>query len=469
MEFYSYLLRLVCVVLVLPFSRTALGARLSPHECAAHGAQRCFTVTIREEPSSYGTRDASFEVLTAPALTRPAKDLPIFVVEALGEAGTSAATEGLMQSLEPLNRTHDLVFVDQRGVSGSLVLRCDSSRHSNALAVFARSFYNTGTMRVCGDLWKRKIDLSRLNARTFATDLEAVRKGLGYHRVELVGYFYGTRIVEEYLRRFGTNAAAALLIDIAVPGVSIFETQQSAQARALERVKDGCLANAECNTHFPHLSHDYGQLKRRLLAGSPFSADISHDGQSEHVVVSANIVRNWLEAMALRVNTAPTVPGSIHGLSGNDSAAVVLSILSSRRAIWETLPLGEIVAVRCNEDEGVLASEAGSRSDALRELDAACEVWPHTELHSAPFKSSVPILGVTADDSIVAPAGSVQLMFSSLSEARLIVLPARARAADYDWDLCLKPLSVAFLDGLNPQNVDASCVRRLKEPEFSGV
>src|SRR6185312_11982653 len=103
----------------------------------------------------------------------------------------------LIDSLKDLRRTHDLVFVEQRGTSGpALVCPPPAGRPGVAetLGLFAPE-----RVAACRAAFAGRADLADLNSATFAADVETARRSLGYDRIALIGYFFGTRIVQDYL------------------------------------------------------------------------------------------------------------------------------------------------------------------------------------------------------------------------------------------------------------------------------
>lgn len=157
----------------------------------------------------------------------------VFLAGGPGEPGISLAG-ALARSGGPLaglRRTHDLVFVDQRGTGRSSPLSC-STAPNGRFASDAEGAELRAAIARCGE----DLGDARRHYTTYATalDLEEVRKGLGVERIVPLGVSYGGQVAGEYVRRFPDRVDAAVL-DSASP-VEAIDTMSRLPQRALARV-----------------------------------------------------------------------------------------------------------------------------------------------------------------------------------------------------------------------------------------
>jgi pimeloyl-ACP methyl ester carboxylesterase len=440
------------------------GADQGAGQVTASEELKTATVQAPAEPKSLSGPTIGIRYAVAPALEPGRAGLPIFVIEALGESGVEAASRGLIASLKELRRGHDLVFVDQRGVSGGgLLMNCPAADPSAGA-------FSTERVAPCASRFEASL-LRSLNAATFAADLDAVRKQLGYERILLVGYFYGARIATAYMAQWPERVAAAALTDPPSRGVPMpLATAQAAQA-SVRVTLSACASTPACHAAYPNLAADYRAVRRRLarpgltLAAKPGDPPTAVDGGA---------LLSWLTSLTFRWRTAAAWPGAIHRLAQGDSAGVLASYQRFRAETLSQFPLAERLSVECAEGLNpppnfapfgpTSAAIAGSGDGLLAEI-RACRSWPHSRAPARePRPAAIPVLAITgADDLAGTPADARRAL--AVWRAQMVVLPHRTRAADDDWDQCVGPMLTAFLTA--PERpVRTTCIAALRRPDF---
>ena len=409
---------------------------------------------ILSVPSNEGQRDIRVGVAAA---TEPrAGAEPIFVVEALGESGVDAADRGLIDSLKTLRRTHDLVFVDQPGTSGASLLACPHPAGGSA----AEGLFAPAHVAACRQAYAGRGDLRDLNGHRFATDLETVRRALNYGRIELIGYFYGTRIVEDYLRRWPERVSAAVLADVSPFEVSPAEAASAAIDAAVRSTLAACRSDRACDARYPALDRDWSRVSSALAAASP------DDPEGPGMLA-------WLRVRTLRWRTATAWPHDVHELAIGRAPALDAQYLAYQRSVSASYPLALRLSVDCAENlprQTRPAAHGPRRSGDLAMETAACAGWPSRPPPAAyfrPLRTSAPVLAVTADFDVEATPSQVRRSLAASPHARIVVFRGRARATDFDWDDCLGPMATAFLQSRGLGGVDAACAAHLERPPFA--
>lgn len=426
---------------------------------------RTFTIRV---PRDYGKRDGQsvpLRVGVARAIDPNARADPIFVIEGLGESGVDAAGQGLIASLEELRHTHDLIFIDQRGTSIAPLL-CPPIAVRTSVVDDAAPIFDPRRLAKCRRSFQGRIGLDNLNSLTFAEDVEAVRRRLGYKRIELIGYFYGTRIVQQYLRLWPRRSSAAVLADISPMNYPAASAEAGALSGSIASTLRACQSDKSCESRYPDLAAEWMRASKRL---SGKKIEVDGDEAKTPAEINGTGILDWMKFRTLRWVTAVTWPRDVDAIAKGDLAPLVRQYLAYRHALLTSYPLALRVSVDCAESFPLEAPlPLGGRSELLRERKG-CATWPAHRLSPKLLRTlhtKTPILVVTAEFDAEAPASFVRGSVVGLSNAQLVVFPDRARATDYDWDECLGPLAAAFLQTEGRDQLDTRCVNNLKRPPF---
>jgi pimeloyl-ACP methyl ester carboxylesterase len=117
-----------------------------------------------------------------------------------GENAISAA-EIYARQFAPLRQDRDILLVDQRGTGRSGALNCNLFSTQQPAASLRDLFPLTAVER-CEQKLRLQADLTQYTYDRFATDLEQVRRALGYGPLNLFAGSYGTRAAQVYLRMY---------------------------------------------------------------------------------------------------------------------------------------------------------------------------------------------------------------------------------------------------------------------------
>jgi pimeloyl-ACP methyl ester carboxylesterase len=130
-------------------------------------------------------------------------------------------------STEFLIPEHDIVLVGYRGVDGSTVLDCpevaeavklDDPLSEHSLKTIAAA-WQAGAHR----LTSQGIDLDGYTMLDVIEDHEAVRKALGYQRINLLSESYGTRIAYLYALKHPESIKRSIMISVNPPGHFVWD------------------------------------------------------------------------------------------------------------------------------------------------------------------------------------------------------------------------------------------------------
>jgi pimeloyl-ACP methyl ester carboxylesterase len=144
---------------------------------------------------------------------------------------------------------HDVVLVGYRGVDGSSVLDCpevvSALKHSaDFLGTKSKRAYSDAFKSCVNRLRADGVDLAGYTLPQRVDDLEAARRALGYHRIDLLSESAGTRTAMIYSWRYPKSIQRSVMIGVNPPGHFVYDPKVTdAQIRHYSDLcarDDGC-------------------------------------------------------------------------------------------------------------------------------------------------------------------------------------------------------------------------------------
>jgi len=171
-----------------------------------------------------------------------------------------------------------------------------------------------------------------------------------------------------------------------------------------------------------------------------------------------------------------SIPFEIHELASGDAArvaSVARDIVGFQRATFGGLALGVWMSVECSEEAPAMRDRIarGERpeSEWVPSILAACRTWPHGEVppdfHDA-VHSNAPVLVLASPMEPSYPAELARRVAAGFSHVRIVVDANHGHVFDDDWQMCLGPQAIAFLDTLDLNAVDPRCAARFQFRPF---
>src|SRR6187455_2270594 len=243
----------------------------------------CGTVTVFENRHTAIGRQIRLWVVVLPSLASTASDDPLFFLAGgPGQAAAQLASQ-IRGVFRQVQRTRDIVLVDQRGTGKSNPLNCRSSA-SSLREMTEGSSAALARLRRCLEGYDADV---RLYTTDIAMDdLDDVRAFLGYDRINLYGGSYGTRAALVYVRRHGEHVRAIVLDGVAPMDMRLPMYAARDAQRALDRLYDDCWHDGACRAAYPHLAERTRALMARLDA-NPLRVTMPHPrtGVTEEIEV----------------------------------------------------------------------------------------------------------------------------------------------------------------------------------------
>ena len=152
---------------------------------------------------------------------------------------------------------HDLVLVGYRGVDGSTRLDCPevSSAMGHSRDLLSEQSYraDAAAFRSCADRLRRAgVDLAGYSIPETVDDLEAARRALGYHQIDLVSESAGTRTAMIYAWRYPKSIHRSVMIGVNPPGNFIWNPKTTDEQ--IGRYAALCAQATSCRSRTPDLA-----------------------------------------------------------------------------------------------------------------------------------------------------------------------------------------------------------------------
>lgn len=437
--------------------------------CTVGGqAARCRYVWVPQDwAHPHGPR-IPLEVVVLPADTaHPAAD-PLFYLAGWGgrAAGYGDSVENgfdwASQAFSGLNRTRDLVFVEQRGTSGSGLQTCPGLRLTGTAAPAA--------VRA----WVRRcLASARRNPRhdttvSAARDLDQVRTALGYHKINLYGPSYGVTIGLAYLQRYSAHVRTAVFDSGSLLNVPLEQLGAAHAQQAFGQWARQCAADPACARAY-HPAADLATVLAHLKA-HPARVTLPRPGYStsgpQTVTITVPFFLQMINDKYLASSlTAVFLPADLHAMARGQWQQVI----DKRGYTTDILPTAgpislQDVTIECSDTWAAInpakvrQQEANSvfapifTPAAAETLQALCANWPHDPGASGSVHSSVPVVFLNGTADNADPPANVAAAPRTMPHALLVSVPGAAH-----WVLnqtlnpgCLLAATTAFIQTGKP-------------------
>lgn len=437
---------------------------------------RCLRVRVPEDYSAPDGKKTEVRVVVAPAQRpKPKPEAVILIQGGPGLSGTAVAEAGFLPSVGALQATHDLVVVDERNVSGPEALSCPPSGPPEKAVSWAEDLFSPAHLQSCLARSAARADLRTLTTSNFARDIESVRVALGYDGVEFYSTNYGGLIVQEYVRLFPATVRAAVLADTAPMDEPVSWNSDRWTVRAIRATLAGCRSDPQCRGAYPKVGDEFSALMARS-ADRAVKVTIQTEGHAQSLDFDRDTLLAFFRAHFHFMRDVAAIPYEIHELSTGDPARVAAigeEILGYQHAAFGGVALGVWMSVECAEEAPAMDARLtrGERpgSGQVSAILAACRTWPHGEppadFHN-PVHSDVPLLLLASSMEPGYPAELASRVASGFSHVRIVLDADHGHVFDDDWQMCLEPQAVAFLDTLDLKAVDSRCAARFQFRPF---
>jgi pimeloyl-ACP methyl ester carboxylesterase len=178
--------------------------------------------------------------------------VPIFRLQ-----GGPGVTNMVFPDASRFTAKHDVVLVGYRGVDGSTRLDCpevsSAMEHSGDLLSEQSFRAVAAAFRSCaGRLRSDGVDLAGYSIPEEVDDLDAARRALGYHQIELVSESAGTRTAMIYAWRYPKSIHRSVMIGVNPPGNFLWDAKTTGEQ--IDRYAALCAQATSCRSRTPDLA-----------------------------------------------------------------------------------------------------------------------------------------------------------------------------------------------------------------------
>lgn len=424
---------------------------------------RCGSIAVPEDPRRPWGPRITLHVAVLPATTRPAAGALFYLEGGPGVAATQSAV-AVNQLFASVGRYRDIVMVDQRGTGGSARLACPDKRvradNAAAVTVYLRRCF----ARLRGD--------PRLDTTSVAADdIEAVRRALGYRRIDVYGGSYGATLAQVYLRRYPDSVRSVVLDSGSLPDVRIYDVSARNAERALDAQLARCARVPGCHRDYPRS----GRQLADLLTRGPHRVTLP----SGKVLLRPDDIAWTVASLSETAEGAAEIPYAIDAAARGDY--LPLARVYSDEVGADLDPharLATFWVILCSEPwagfdpaataqagaGGYLAAAASARARLFRRV---CSVVPRGRVPAGAGSvetSHAPVLLLAGGADPLDPVANLRGWRRAFPNGRLVIVPGTGHGAIAY--ACVQTLVARFVAAASARRLDTTCARHVPLPAF---
>ena len=318
---------------------------------------------------------------------------------------------------------------------------------------------------------------TRADLRHYATanavdDIEAVRQALGYPKIDLQGFSYGTRLATQYARRFPNFVRTISAIGSLPPEHRMPLHHAAGFERAFDLLLADCEQDTECREAFPNIRDNWLSLIESMVE------PVDYQYKGEVLTIRRDVFVEGIRMAMYDATQARSLPYIVDAASRANFDPFVELALPDDPDAPPDLAEGAYLSFTCTDDVARIAAEdiASWNDDTylgdyrVSQQKRACELWPKGPYPSAlesETEVDVPALLITGDRDPITPPSDAEQMARWLPNSLVVIVPhAGHMPFDGSDPECIDSVVVAFLNSANLKALDLSCVYANEPPPF---
>jgi pimeloyl-ACP methyl ester carboxylesterase len=434
----------------------------------------CGKLTVFENRQSRAGRTIDLNVVVLPALDPGQKEAPLFeLAGGPGQAATGAVWFYTKEGKE-YRRRRDVVLVDQRGTGGSNPLNAPAT--TKRPQDYLSEMYPVDYVNRMRAALEPRADLTQYTTSIAMDDLDDVRAWLGYERINLIGFSYGTRAALVYLRQHPDRVHSAILMGVAPTYLKVPLHHARSAKRALDLLLAECAADTACHEAFPEIEREWNEVLARL-GREPARVEYSPPDKSGPVMaeIQRDIFAEKIRPLMYSRASAAQVPLIVHKAAEGDFGPFLKEVIRDR---FGPLSDGMYLSVTCAEDVPFIDQAEAAQANAgnpfgnyrVEQQTRACGLWPRGTIPAGfhePVSAEVPVLIVSGNLDPVSPPQWGDEAARHLPNSRHIVIAQGAHIHQGMKNAeCIDKVMLEFLAKRDARDLDTSCLERIQPPPF---
>lgn len=430
---------------------------------------QCGSLQVPEDHAHPEGRKITLALAWLPAKGEAEPDPMLMLAGGPGQSALETFP-GIAPAFADVRKKRNIVLVDQRGTGGSNKLSCKNNAGKNAVMDDDEDSLAGATAfaaRCVAELSK-KADLRFYTTTDAIQDLEAVRRAIGAAQLNLMGISYGTRVAQQYAKRYPAQVRT-ITIDGIAPNSLVLGNEF---ARNLEDSLDlqfgRCKKDTACAGKLGDTRARLNALMTRLAADPPlvtYRDAITGDSRQEKL--TPGHVAALTRMFAYSPQAAGLLPLEINeAAAGRYEPLMALSKLISG-TLGEQIMTGMQLSVICTEDAADMKANPADADSLLGQemitvMQAQCGVWPQgvrPDGFRAPLTGALPVLILSGEFDPVTPPRYGDEVLRGLPNSRHFIV--RGQGHNVLPVGCMPKLFARFVDTADAKALDAACLDKI--------
>ncbi len=392
----------------------------------------CAIFSVAENPGEPEGRKIPLYVARIKSLSpAPASD-PVVLIA--GGPGGSAVEMylNLGRAFAGVLDERDILLVDQRGTGRSHPLTCSADLSS----LEDEPSIEEARTAAANCLAELDADPRYYTTSVAVTDLDALREAAGYEQLNLYGVSYGTRVAQQYLRRYPQHTRTVVLDGVVPPTLALGPGIALNAQTTLDSIFTRCAANSNCAAAFPTLSADFTALAQRLRSNPPVVAYTDPTtGEPSELKLQYGTLAVVARLLSYAPETAALIPYTLQQAANANYAGLTSQAVNILQNLSSTLSYGMHNAVMCTEDAPFIGTvdraaleQTYLGASQTESILAICEEWPRGIVDDdikAPLQSDTPVLLLSGEFDPITPPAYAEQAAEGLSNSHHFVAPGQ--------------------------------------------
>ena len=437
----------------------------------------CSTLEVPEDHSKPEGRKITLAISWLPAKKEAEPD-PIFMLAGGPGQGARQGFIGTASAFEEARNNRHIILLDQRGTGDSSPLKCEDSK-GNSAVVESDDYSSEAAAdfaRKCAATFAGKVDVRQFSTADAIIDLDLARQAIGAAKINLVGISYGTRVAQQFAKKFPNNTRTVTIDGIAPMDLVLGQDHAKNLENSLDLQFARCGKDKACVQKMGNPRAQLNQLLNTLSKGPiPVRYRDAITGEWQEGQFTTGHIAMLTRMLAYAPQAAALLPLQFSEANkGNVDSLMALSEMVNRD-ISGMIMHGMQLSVMCGEDVDDLVIDPADQNRLLgtglvEVMQAQCAVWPHKKRPDdfrKPLSSNVPVLILSGEFDPVTPPRYGDDVAKHLPNSKHIIVKGSGHNVLPVG--CMPKLFAKFLDSADAKNLDISCIEKLTyAPMFTG-
>lgn len=382
------------------------------------------------------SRKLNIYVAVMPSLSRDSIRSPLFYFQGGPGVGAADMVDYFLANKE-YRQYRDIVLIDIRGTGKSDPLHCPETQVRTTPQDCMNEMFPIDSVIKCYEQLSRGRDLTQYTTEIAITDVEEIRKWLGYGAVNVMGQSYGTRSCQSYMRQY-PEAVRSSVLWCPVPTFLKMPLYHSYDGQAAwDLLVKNCANDSACSKRYPSLSSEFNALMQRLRTKpDKYLYYDSLTKRSDQITITAGPFADLIRSIMYSPKGQTDVPYLIHeAYAGNYAPLIRIAI--DRNADPLSLADGFYLCVTCSEDvpfinTPMIGEVTGNTYMGAYRIDqqiSACSAWrvnPVNKKFLDPVASSIPALVLAGPQDPITPSRWADSVARQMPNAQKIIISTMA-------------------------------------------